>query len=670
MSMDTLEPLTVRMIADSVDESFRTMEQRGIHEFVVQRAEVGDKMVDAEMDEEEEELMPIRLKRRREDIVIDSIPEGVASVVAAERSLKRVKSIPEASTIPVADDADQEKNNVDEQEKNDPSTKAQIESGPEEEAFWLTRQRLRSKPPTPSSASRRVALTTHRSTPTMVSSAVASPQPLTAISKRFAEEDASTSTFVTGERVWALWPQDKQYYSGTIVCIETTPTLTYQVNYDDGDSSRLAPENVRPLSVDVGDKCFVGWTKRSLAPCAVVNIIEPLQKFTVQAIRTREKRTVTVNQIVHDAVTITKKPRKDGAVRNGNAGSGVGRDPSIKGKQSVASSNVTSTSVAVSVNSGFQYGHLPLGPIPTTPIFQNRGFILTNIDNSEDKKQAGFDDNDDEDNKSLVMAQVQEPIDKAHLKKQIQQGGGHIFDSADAILDYYRGRHRYLKPFTSIYLITSRPSRTKKSLMALSLGIPILSYHFIKDSCISGNVVNANSYFLANGWSTELQSYCCAKYDSSGVFKNLVVYLHGGNEFRNSWEIILKAGGVKDVIGTKKAALKLAQDESNVQVIVSEKRVSAWNVLGSEYFQILKKRADDNTTTSNTGRRSNTAKGRTSGRAKTQQSGEYEEKELAKSIVVVNKEWIIQCLVNQRVLMSGGGGHPSSLTFVKYYQEW
>ncbi|KAJ3092541.1 hypothetical protein HK102_006094 [Quaeritorhiza haematococci] len=166
-------------------------------------------------------------------------------------------------------------------------------------------------------------------------------------------------------------------------------------------------------------------------------------------------------------------------------------------------------------------------------------------------------------------------VDKAYVLRQIEAGGGTLISDtqmqdhaprAGATNSTAHDEESGLSKASLVALVTTRPCRTKKYLMALALSVPILSTSWIRDSCIMNEVQDYEKYRLSNGWSTDLMHYSNARYNTDGVFRDLFVYVHGNSiEFRVDWACILRAGGAtllskKDIIDLKHPANLVGRD--------------------------------------------------------------------------------------------------------------
>ncbi|KAJ3129564.1 hypothetical protein HK098_001040 [Nowakowskiella sp. JEL0407] len=166
-----------------------------------------------------------------------------------------------------------------------------------------------------------------------------------------------------------------------------------------------------------------------------------------------------------------------------------------------------------------------MGPLPIKKrLFKGIGFVLTLSAKSEESDM----------------------IDRDYLTKQIEAGGGTILEISDLIEE--RKSEKRTKAMR--LLLAVRPSRTRKFMLVLAMGdIPIVSYKMVTESCKANKLEEYEQYLLPNGWSTELNHFCCARRTSEDeskppppVFTGYSIF---DSPFSDDWGSVLSAGGAK-----------------------------------------------------------------------------------------------------------------------------
>jgi hypothetical protein len=112
---------------------------------------------------------------------------------------------------------------------------------------------------------------------------------------------------------------------------------------------------------------------------------------------------------------------------------------------------------------------------------------------------------------------------KNDLSTKVKELGGTVIGCPLASKHYQNGK-KMKKLGREIFLITSAPSRTKKFLLALALGIPIISSSWIRDCIEQKNILDHNGYRLSNGDSIILGQPCAAMPSNTKLFLDKKIY--------------------------------------------------------------------------------------------------------------------------------------------------
>ncbi|KAG0234831.1 hypothetical protein B0O80DRAFT_444499 [Mortierella sp. GBAus27b] len=185
------------------------------------------------------------------------------------------------------------------------------------------------------------------------------------------------------------------------------------------------------------------------------------------------------------------------------------------------------------------------------------------------------------------------------IPSKIKAGGGIILDNFSSVVGMPRPRS------SDVFLISYSMLRTEKYLEALALNVPRVSYRWIEYCSEQRQLFPYQPYLLPTGISRELDTTVSSvPVNDQGVFHGLQIGLCGLSSGRDQWERLVKSAGANTVTITPKSGPK------NCNYIV--------------FF---------------------------SSRIHQQYCGVNTE------VPPLAKEWIVQCLINQRVVSING--HPS-----------
>ncbi|XP_078591927.1 uncharacterized protein LOC144870974 isoform X2 [Branchiostoma floridae x Branchiostoma japonicum] len=175
-----------------------------------------------------------------------------------------------------------------------------------------------------------------------------------------------------------------------------------------------------------------------------------------------------------------------------------------------------------------------LGPLPTDRrLFRGCAFILTAAPKDKaERASAAAESQSSEDSEEEVSTL---PYSKSHVQRQIEQGGGKVYE------DFKRMQER--SKSTHLYLIADSFCRTKKYFLSLAHGIPCVSHQWIRDSCSQGRLQDYKAYLLPAGRSLETRS--TIEWVPRGrIFQNMdVLVVSESRDFRDVWADILVAAG-------------------------------------------------------------------------------------------------------------------------------
>ncbi|KAI8899663.1 hypothetical protein BC833DRAFT_352211 [Globomyces pollinis-pini] len=126
--------------------------------------------------------------------------------------------------------------------------------------------------------------------------------------------------------------------------------------------------------------------------------------------------------------------------------------------------------------------------------------------------------------------------DKKFVQAKVEEVGGLVVNSLDR---FFKGRVKETDAPPIVVLLATRPLRTKKYLMALALGIPIVSIAWIKQCYTQNKLLDLEPYRLANGESIILSNWMASRPTPLGLFKSRRFYVHGKHHTEKDWFEIL-----------------------------------------------------------------------------------------------------------------------------------
>ncbi|KAF9431594.1 hypothetical protein BGZ76_000092 [Entomortierella beljakovae] len=206
----------------------------------------------------------------------------------------------------------------------------------------------------------------------------------------------------------------------------------------------------------------------------------------------------------------------------------------------------------------------------------------------------------------LTIAGLSSPSRKGARATKITAGGGTILDDFSSVLDAQRRR-----TYPNLFLIASTTVRTQKYLQALATNTPRVSFRWIEYCTTNRQLIPYHSYMLPTGLSKELGTIVSSHpLDDRGIFNGMELGFCGSPSFRQKWERIIKGAGAKVVPVTVKSGPKNCNFIIFGNPVVHENYCAAHTAVPS-----------------------------------------------------LTSEWLIQCLINQRVMAING--HVSYTTFEK-----
>ncbi|KAG0300304.1 hypothetical protein BGZ98_009292 [Dissophora globulifera] len=185
------------------------------------------------------------------------------------------------------------------------------------------------------------------------------------------------------------------------------------------------------------------------------------------------------------------------------------------------------------------------GPEPSTPSRRGRNDSLPVFGMSSPSRRGGsplF-----KDLHFVLSLSVADQTDlEARIASKIKEHGGTTLPHFGSVIDAGNAAPETL-------LISFSTRRTPKYLDALALNVPRLSHRWIEDCCEERKLLAYQSYLLPTGFSKELDTIVSSvPLTDRGVFDGLRIGLCGLPNFKNTWTRTLQAAGATAVSVTAK----------------------------------------------------------------------------------------------------------------------
>jgi hypothetical protein len=196
-----------------------------------------------------------------------------------------------------------------------------------------------------------------------------------------------------------------------------------------------------------------------------------------------------------------------------------------------------------------------LGPLPKegSGLFQGIAFLLTASD--------GNLNDPDPDGKNGTV-----PFDVAYLSRQIEQGGGRIYQSFEEAQES--------ADCNEIVLIACTYLRTVKYMQCLASGIPRIKHTWIIDCCKESTLLDKDQYLLPSGFSTIKNALHTQRTfpSESQIFKDMRFLLVTKNtKHTESWTPVLNAANAIIVDSMPTSSGTATRKASNsVDVIITD----------------------------------------------------------------------------------------------------
>ncbi|KAG0013146.1 hypothetical protein BGZ80_011261 [Entomortierella chlamydospora] len=173
--------------------------------------------------------------------------------------------------------------------------------------------------------------------------------------------------------------------------------------------------------------------------------------------------------------------------------------------------------------------------VPLTPSRRSRGDKLSNVGPSSPSRRGKDLFKDHTFVLSLTAPGGSKELDQ-EISSKIKAGGGIILEDFSSALER--------RPSPNLFLISHTTVRTPKFLEALAMNITRLSYRWIEHCVANRQLMPYSSYMLPTGLSLELETIVSSTpLNDRGIFDGLNIGLCGTPQFRTLWERTIKGTG-------------------------------------------------------------------------------------------------------------------------------
>ncbi|XP_028169349.1 TP53-binding protein 1-like [Ostrinia furnacalis] len=191
-----------------------------------------------------------------------------------------------------------------------------------------------------------------------------------------------------------------------------------------------------------------------------------------------------------------------------------------------------------------------LGPIPAgdNKMFAGLHFLLTCTDTprrTREKSQSHYSSEEDGETAGASASAEDvvfcaRPFHKERLKEQLEAGGGVVYSHFD---DVPKNKYSVCK------LISPRPCLTAKYIQCLAADIRAVTHGWVIESCIKNQLVDVEAYLLPAGWSLQKQQHIdwapSSGKRNTSFFKDKLIVLCSDNDstFLKFWDRVCTLAG-------------------------------------------------------------------------------------------------------------------------------
>ncbi|KAF9113853.1 hypothetical protein BGX27_000689 [Mortierella sp. AM989] len=428
--------------------------------------------------------------------------------------------------------------------------------------------------------------------------------------RRLQSTTEALRSYKINESVWARWRTC--YYAG-IVSSDGTSTGSdqYGIHFLDEDVGFCDSAHMRPMKLRLGAEVLASRTETMDHSAIVggIHMATDLEQSRVDVqFEDKTEANLSLRQI---SLTEEMMSKLDKNMNWDQEPARPASEPAPSVAESSASTISRQTS-SVSTPSGTprkgksKAAHLERGlPGQLTPTRRGRGDMLSRVGLSSPSRRGKALDLFKDHSFVLSLTIIDGSKTLEHeVTSKIKAGGGTILNDFSYALDGQRRVNHQ-----NLFLISFTAVRTPKYLEALAMNIPRLSYRWIECCVENRQLMPYHSYLLPTGFSKELDTVISSTpLNDRGVFDGLEIGICGTSRFRAIWDRAIKGAGAAVVPVTARSGPK----SCNYIVFSCPKAHKQFCAANME-------------------------------------------------VPSLSSEWLIQCLINQRIMAING--HPDYTSF-------
>ncbi|KAK3842370.1 MAG: hypothetical protein J3R72DRAFT_523558 [Linnemannia gamsii] len=407
----------------------------------------------------------------------------------------------------------------------------------------------------------------------------------------------SLRSYKTNDRVWARWEKGR-YYAGVV---QSQDENKYNVLFLDDNDLECEGGEMRPLKFQLGTEVMARKTEKQRRPATLegVQLTRDVTKSRVD-IRFKDKTeaNVALGEICLTSEMMDKLDLHMDWDTDGSRTIAADQSYHSESFSSDPSTPLSQRSSSISVPPGTPKKIKGLARNPSA------GALTPRRGRSEAVPSAEIVPTTNGEGifkglRFVVTLMGREDLYDGIMKK-IETGGGKVEKNFPSVIE------RYPSGLSNVMLISYTYLRSSKYCEALALNVPRLSYRWI-ESCVKTNQLQPHQHYkLATGYSNELETVVFNEpLNDLGIFDDLQIGICGAPIFMKKWKRPLQAAG------------------ATVVHITAEKGPMSCNYVVFENLESFETYCQDSTI----------------------------------PLRPLAREWLVQCLVNQRVLAIHG--HPS-----------
>ncbi|KAH9264454.1 hypothetical protein BASA83_012097 [Batrachochytrium salamandrivorans] len=346
-------------------------------------------------------------------------------------------------------------------------------------------------------------------------------------------------TYKRGDYIWALW--DGIYYPAS-VNERLGMTDSYIIVYlKDTSYELLNTSRILPFDLTVGDACHVaGKNAESKGQAYIISqVVVEHRTYRVAMGGRQNRKNVQLQLITTSIALISQNIQRRGILATDEGGLEVSPTlvdrihvSQILAQKSRVDETMTQSGHSMFAGIGFlvsfpRSGSSSVGTCGSSG--SNTNTSTSNMSNGVDvpissiSQSTSAADIDAEAHQKQLHYCLDLPWmkQKEFVVSHVKSAGGHVYDDFTTLFD---GHYPRKACPAVVVLISARPTRSKRYIMAVALGIPIVTSLWVQACIDQGSLVDFGAYRLSNGVSLEMGHWCVLPPSTQGVFKNVNIY--------------------------------------------------------------------------------------------------------------------------------------------------